>query len=136
MRYAVAYAAVLVTLLILDFAWLGSVGAAQFRRTLGDVMAPDVALAPALIFYLLYAAGIVYFALLPGLEGGAWTVALTRGVLFGFFAYMTYDLTSLAIIRNYTLGLALTDMVWGAVATGAAATAGFFVTQAVMRRFG
>ena len=136
MRYAVAYAATLVTLLVLDFAWLGTVGGAQFKRTLGDVMAPDVSFAAAIVFYLLYGVGILYFALLPGLADGAWTTALTRGLLFGFFAYMTYDLTSLAIIRNYTLSLALTDIVWGAVVTGAASTIGFFVTDAVMRRFG
>jgi uncharacterized membrane protein len=136
MRYAVAYAATLVALLALDAVWLGTVGGSLFKRTLGDVLAPDFAVVPALLFYAIYVVGILYFALLPGIDGASWSVALTRGVLFGFFAYMTYDLTNLATLRNYTLTLALTDMIWGALVTGAASTAGFFVTGYVTRRFG
>lgn len=135
MRYAVAYAATLVVLLVLDFAWLGTIGGSLFKRTLGDVLAPDMSVSVGIVFYLIYVVGILYFALLPGLEGQAWTLALTRGLLFGFFAYMTYDMTNLATLRNYTPTLALTDMAWGAFVTGAASTAGYFVTDAVMRRF-
>ena len=136
MRYAVAYAATLVALLVLDFAWLGTIGGSLFKRTLGDVLSPDMSLGTGLVFYLIYVLGILYFALLPGLDAASWSVALTRGMLFGFFAYMTYDLTNLATLRNYTPTLAIVDMTWGTVVTGAASTIGLFITDFVMRRFG
>ena len=136
MRIGVAYIATLVVLLILDFGWLGTVGAPLFKKTLGDVMAPTITVAPAVIFYLLYAAGIVYFAVLPGLDAGQWTTGLLRGALFGFFAYLTYDMTNLATLRNYTVGLALTDLAWGTIVTGVSAAAGTALTAFVLARFG
>ena len=48
--------------------------------------------------------------------------ALYAGALFGFFAYMTYDLTNLATLRAYTTSLALLDIAWGSAVS--AATAG------------
>ena len=137
MRYGVAYGATFVALLVLDFAWLGTIGGSLFKRTLGDSLTPDISYAAAIVFYVIYVIGILYFALLPALdEGAGWTVALTRGLLFGFFAYMTYDLTNLATLRNYTLGLALTDMAWGTIVTGAASAIGFAATTFAMQRFG
>ena len=136
MRTAVAYLSTLLAMLVLDFAWLGTVGGSLFKRTLGDVMAPQFSIAPAVIFYAVYVVGILYFATLPGLDSGDWTTALLKGALFGFFAYLTYDMTNLATLRNYSATLAMTDLVWGTVVTGAASTFGFFVTDYVMRRFG
>lgn len=136
MRFVILYLATAATLLVLDFAWLGTVGGAMFKKTLGDVMAPGVGITPAALFYLLYVVGILYFAALPGLEAGAWTTALVRGLLFGFFAYLTYDMTNLATLRNYTATLAVTDLAWGTVVTGASAAVGTAVTQYVMSRFG
>ena len=136
LRHVVAYGATLAAMLALDVAWLGTIGGPLFRRTLGDVLAPGFWVGAAGAFYLLYVAGILYFATSPAFEAGSWTVALTRGLLLGFFAYMTYDLTNLATIRTYTAALAVVDMAWGAVVTGAAATIGFWITDLVMRRFG
>ena len=46
------------------------------------------------------------------------------GALFGFFAYATYDLTNLAVIKNWSLSLTVLDMVWGTVLSGLATAAG------------
>ncbi|WP_131196679.1 DUF2177 family protein [Lichenihabitans psoromatis] len=136
LRLGTAYAATLVAMLVLDFAWLGTVGGPLFKRSLGDSLAPNFSLGAAGLFYLLYAAGIVYFALLPAFDAGSWSTALTRGLLLGFFAYMTYDLTNLATLRNYTVALAITDMIWGAIVTGASAAIAFWVADMAVKRFG
>jgi uncharacterized membrane protein len=56
-------------------------------------------------------------------------MAAAYGALFGFMGYMTYDLTNLATLRDWPLGLSLIDTAWGCFATGAAATAGKLVAD-------
>ncbi len=136
LRYGAAYVATLIVLLALDFAWLGTVGGPLFKRTLGDMLMPNFSVGPAVLFYVVYAIGIVYFAETVAFEGGDWTTALLRGALFGFFAYLTYDMTNLATLRNYTAGLAATDIIWGTVVTAVSATAGFWAAEFVIKRFG
>ena len=46
------------------------------------------------------------------------------GALFGFFAYSTYDLTNLAVVKNWPLGLTFIDMAWGTTVSAIAAAAG------------
>jgi uncharacterized membrane protein len=130
-RYAVAYISTLVVFFGLDLVFLSTIGGKLYKQTLGDVLNPDFKVAPAVAFYLLMMLGILYFVLGPALDEGRWQVAATRGALFGFFTYMTYDLTSQAIIRNWTFGLTITDLIWGTVLTAAAATGGYLITTAL-----
>ncbi|MBV8536693.1 MAG: DUF2177 family protein [Alphaproteobacteria bacterium] len=120
-----AYVAALVVMLALDFVWLSLTGGPLYRRTLGDLLLDKFNLAPAVIFYLLYGIGVVIFAVSPAFDAHAWTTALVRGVLFGIFAYATYDLTNQATLRNWSTVLTVADVTWGAVLTGTAATAAY-----------
>ena len=47
--------------------------------------------------------------------------------MFGFFAYATYDLTNLATLMNWPVGLSILDMAWGSLVSGASAVAGKLV---------
>lgn len=131
MRHAAAYGAALIVMGVVDAAYLYFIGGKTFRDTLGDVMLADFKPAPAVVFYLLYPIGILIFAVMPALGTGRWTQALTMGALLGFFVYMTYDLTNLATIRNWTTALAVQDIAWGTFVTGLTATAAFFAARMV-----
>jgi uncharacterized membrane protein len=131
MKLLVAYGATLVVFLAFDFAFLGTFGAKAYRSTLGDVMASQPNLVAAVLFYLLFVGGIVYFAVFDALRQDRWAVATQNGAIFGFLAYMTYDLTGLAVIRNWTWGLAAIDIAWGTVLTAVAATAGAMIAAKV-----
>jgi uncharacterized membrane protein len=83
-----------------------------------------------LAFYLLYAAGITYLVTLPALDADPmWSpiAGATRGAVLGLVAYGTYDLTSLAILRGWPVGVTVIDMVWGAIITGVSAGAAVWV---------
>ena len=73
---------------------------------------------------LLYPLGGVIFAVSPRANSSNWTMTLTMGGLFGFFAYATYDLTNLATLRHWPVGLSLIDMVWGTGLSAASAAGG------------
>jgi len=79
---------------------------------------------------LLYAAGLMAFVVLRQ-PAGEWKAAAAWGAAFGFVAYMTYDLTNLATLRDWPRALSLVDVAWGCVATGLAATAGRLVADRV-----
>ena len=119
-----AYVLTLVFFAIIDTVWLGVMGDRLYRPLIGPMLAENFRLAPAVVFYALYAAGLTLFAVLPGLAEGGWTKALLWGGLFGLFAYGTYDLTNLATLKTWSLKLSLIDMAWGmCVSAAACATA-------------
>jgi uncharacterized membrane protein len=131
MMYAVTYLAILLPFGMLDAVWLSLMGPRLYRPTLGDILLTNVNLPAAIAFYLIYPIGILVFATLPALKAGSAGPALMYGALFGLLAYATYDLTNQATLRNWNLQLTLADMAWGAVASGLAAAASFYITRAV-----
>ena len=131
MAYAAAYLIALVIFGVLDIAYLTTIGAKVFKDALGDILATDVRMGPAIAFYLLYPAGLVFFAIAPALRDASLSTALVNGALFGLFTYATYDLTNYATLRNWTLGLTIMDLAYGAAL--AAFTAA--VTYLIVERF-
>ena len=125
-KYLIAYGATLLVLLVLDFLWLGLVMREFYKTALAPIMRETPLIVPALLFYAVYAVGLTYFAALPGIDSGQWQRALLVGAAFGFFAYFTYDMTNYVTLKDFPLKVALVDVAWGAVVSGAAATAGYF----------
>jgi uncharacterized membrane protein len=129
MRFAVAYFATLVAFVGVDLVWLGLIAKNFYRREMGELLAVPFNMPAAAAFYLLYPLGVVLFAIQPAFASSSWTTALLLGVALGAFAYGTYDLTSLATIRNWSAKLAVVDMAWGAVLTGVAAAVGYLMAR-------
>ncbi|TFY97971.1 DUF2177 family protein [Ramlibacter rhizophilus] len=127
-RPALTYLAALLAFGLLDYVWLRHIAIDWYEAGMAHVLAPQPNWWAAGAFYLLYPAGVVFFAAWP--SEGDWTRALFLGALFGAFAYGTYDLTSLAVIRDWPVGLTLLDIAWGAVVSGAAAAAGAVALKA------
>jgi uncharacterized membrane protein len=119
------YAVSLVAFLILDFAWLGLIARGFYRRQLGELLSPDVRWSAAVVFYLIFVAGVVVFAVLPAVERGSLGRALLLGGFFGLVAYAAYDLTNLATLRGFPTLVAAVDMAWGTVLTAAVAGLGY-----------
>jgi len=133
LSWGLRYVTALVVLVGLDALWLGLVAQGMFRQALGDLLLDAPRWGAAGLFYLLYALGVVVFVVQPALRTHSWLAALGYGALFGFLAYMTYDLTNLTTIRVWTVRLAATDMAWGAVLTALAAAASFGVAAWVTK---
>lgn len=134
LKFSVAYGSAALTFLVLDAIWLSTMTGLLYRPVLGPILAEQVRLVPAIAFYVLFVAGIVYFGIGPALETGRWTTALLNGAVFGFLAYATYDLTNHATLELWTTKITLADMAWGSFVSGAASTAGFFAAQWIAGR--
>jgi uncharacterized membrane protein len=111
---------------VLDSVWLKSTSK-FYRRNLGHLLADKPHLGYAVVFYVLYIIGIVFFALRPALDGGSWPTALGYGAALGAFAYATYDLTNAATLRKWPLSIVVVDILWGTVLTGLATVVGWLV---------
>lgn len=129
MAYVIAYLACILVMGGLDFFWLSSTSALLYHRDLGPLLAEDPNMTVAVIFYLIYIAGVLIFAVRPALASGDWRTAALYGALFGFFAYATYDLTNFATLKGWSVRVTLLDMAWGAILTSATATAGALAAQ-------
>ncbi len=132
-RIAVLYGLATVVFVVVDMVWLMYLAKGFYRDALGDMLAARPNLAAAVPFYLLYVAGIVVFAALPGMRAQDWTTALWLGALLGLFAYGTYDLTNLATLRGWPVSMSIIDMLWGSVVTAAAATGGMLAASWLAR---
>jgi len=116
-------------LAVLDALWLGVIAKGWLAQQLGPLMREQIMLAPAILFYLLYAAGLGFFAVQPSLADGDWLRAAMVGAFFGLVAYGTYDLTNLATIRNWPLPMVIVDLVWGAVLSAVSAAGGVLLLR-------
>ena len=112
-RLLSVYAVTLPIFFAIDLVWLGVVAKAFYRRHLGHLLAAEVNWPAAIVFYLVFIAGIVLFAVRPALEAGSAMRALAYGALFGFFTYATYDLTNHATMRDWPAIVTAVDLAWG-----------------------
>ena len=109
----------------IDLVWLGWVASSFYQKHLGHLLRAEVVWAAALLFYAVYIAGIIVFAVLPGVEAGSLGRTLLLGAFLGFFAYATFDLTAMALIQGFTWVVVVVDLAWGTVLTASVAAAGF-----------
>jgi uncharacterized membrane protein len=109
----ITYVLTLITFLAIDMVWLTWAARATYVAEMGELIRKQPNLAAAVAFYLLYAAGLMFFAIMPGLKAGSIMQALGLGAGLGLIAYGTYDLTNLSVLNGYTLRIALIDLAWG-----------------------
>lgn len=98
---------------VIDLFWIGVVSINFYREQLGNLFAPTIVWQAALLFYVFYILAIIGFAVLPALKAHSLKKALLLGAGLGFTAYMTYDLTNLAVIRDWPLLMSVVDIAWG-----------------------
>ena len=128
MKWIIAYAAAAVSFGALDALWLRWAGPNLYRPALGELLAPSFRVAPAAVFYIAYIAGMVWFAVRPGIEQGV-PHAVLNGALLGALCYATYDLTNQATMKVWSTQVSAIDIAWGAAATALASGIAAFAVR-------
>lgn len=128
-----AYPFVIAAIVTLDLLWLGVLMKGFYQTRLGHLLSDTVVWPAAIVFYLVFAVGILVFAVLPGLSADSLARTLMLGALFGVVAYATYDLTNHATLKNWPMVVTVVDIAWGAALSALAAGVGWatasFFTQ-------
>lgn len=122
------YAIALPVFFVIDMIWLGLIAKNFYRSQIGALMKPDVNWAAVIIFYLVFISSLVVFVISPAMEKGSWTHALIFGALFGLVCYATYDLTNLAVAKDWPILITIVDLAWGAILAASVSIATYFIS--------
>jgi uncharacterized membrane protein len=114
-------------LIILDMIWQGLAAKSFYRKQLGHLTADGVNWPAAVLFYLLFAGGMLIFTVVPLAGKGSIGQVAFGGALFGLFAYSTYDLTNLATLRKWPVLVTVVDILWGMILTAVVSTVGWWI---------
>jgi uncharacterized membrane protein len=111
----------------IDMVWLTLIAKNFYAKQIGYLMAKNPNLLAALIFYLIFIAGLVFFVITPALEKKMWTQALLAGAFFGLVTYATYDLTNLATVKDWPIVITIIDLIWGTAVAAIVSTITYFI---------
>jgi len=114
---------------VLDMVWLGLAAKKFYGEQIGFLMRTNINWFAAIIFYLLFIAGLVFFVISPAVERKSWLNALFVGALFGLLTYSTYDLTNLATLKDWPLLLTVVDIIWGMVLSTSVSLISYFIAM-------
>ncbi len=128
-EYLRMYLIVLLSFVIIDLFWLGIVAKKLYRKYIGFLMRDKVYWPAAIIFYLLFIGGILFFAVLPGIERSSILYGTLSGGFFGFISYATYDLTNLATLKGWPKTITVIDLTWGTLLTGGTSALSLWMIQ-------
>jgi uncharacterized membrane protein len=126
-HYAKLYLLTVPVFLAVDLVWLGFIAKDFYRTNLGYVLSAQVNWPPAVLFYLLYIVGVLIFAVAPAIRQASVLKALLYGALFGFFTYMTYELTNMATIAHWPLKVVVIDILWGMMLSAIVAAISYYI---------
>lgn len=125
------YAIALPVFFAIDMLWLGLVAKNFYRSQIGFLLKDDVNWVAAILFYLLFIIGLIFFVVAPAMERESWMYALLVGALFGLITYATYDLTNLAMTKDWPLFVTIVDLVWGAVLAASVSTITYLIATKI-----
>lgn len=116
---------------LIDMLWLTVVAKSFYARQIGGLMKTDINWFAAIIFYLIFIFGLVVFVIYPAVTKGSWNHALLFGALFGFVCYATYDLTNLAVAKDWPLLVTVIDLLWGSILAASVSLITYFLTNKI-----
>ncbi len=115
--------------LSIDMIWLLVISKNLYAKYLGYLMTDQVRVGAAAIFYLIFVVGLLFFVITPALSKDSWTYALFAGMFFGLITYATYDLTNLAVVKDWPVAITIIDLLWGTFLSSTTATVSFLLIR-------
>ena len=103
---------------IIDVFWIYFVATPMYKQEVGALM--ELKVPPALIFYVIFLLGLIFFVINPNQNNTLINVFLI-GAFFGLVTYGTYDLTVYASMNIFSLKLVIADILWGMLLSGSVA---------------
>jgi len=112
MKTVYLYLGTLMIYVLLDLLFINLFAKSFIKRQVGSLLAVKPNWIAGLIFYFIFSAGILHFAVMPSLSLKA---ALWNGAFLGLLCYATYELVNKALLTGWPWALVLVDLIWGVV---------------------
>jgi len=123
------YVIAFIVFFAIDIVWLSVISKNLYAAQLGHLMSPRVNWLAALLFYLVFLVGLVFFVINPALVKGDWLFALLAGGFFGLVTYATYDMTNLATLKDWPVLITVVDLLWGTALNGITAVVTYLLAR-------
>ena len=121
-----------VTLLMIDGFWLICMGKKFYMKQLAHLMSINLMWLPVILFYAIYAYGILHFVLFSALaQSYKIETVFLNGAFLGFIAYAAYNLTNQATLNSWPVIITLVDLTWGTFMTGLVSMLSYLVIKAL-----
>jgi uncharacterized membrane protein len=117
---------------LIDLFWIGVIAKKLYQNQIGFLLKENFSIIPAIIFYLLFIAAILFFVINPALIKNSWQFVLFAGAFLGLVAYATYDLTNLSTIKDWPILLTIIDIAWGTILTAGTAIISYLLIHRVI----
>ena len=117
---------------IIDILWLGLLSKNLYQEKIGQLLKEDVNWTAAILFYLFFILGMLFFVIYPALVKRSWKYALFVGIFFGMTTYATYDMTNLATMKDWSVLITVVDILWGSFLCGATS----LIVYSIMSKWG
>lgn len=131
MQFILLYGIGLVVFSLLDVAWVRYTARLLYRSYAGHLMG-TVRVAPLVLFYLVFVLGLTFFATNPAVTAQSVWYAGVLGGLYGLVIYVSKNLESMASLRDWPVGLALADVVWGVIASAMTGLVTYGVVSSIL----
>jgi uncharacterized membrane protein len=125
------FAITFVVFMAIDLVWLGVIAKNLYSKYLGYIMTDHVNWGAAILFYVLFIVGLLFFVIHPALAKNSWMYALGAGALYGLLTYATYDLTNLATLKDWPITITIIDMIWGTTLAASTSIISYLILQKI-----
>ena len=122
MKYVKQFLIAALVFAIVDLIWLGILAWPVYKHFLSPFLRTPPHWGAASVFYVLFIIGMMIFAISPAITKKSLKYAAIFGAYYGFFTYMTYELTNLAVIQGWPIGIVPIDIIWGTILSGTVST--------------
>ena len=127
--FVVAVLLASIIFLIIDVIWLSFATKSFYRPLLGELISDKPVLWAAGLFYILYMFGMAVIVIQPCIEPSSLFKSLYMGFVFGLVAYGTYNLTNMAVIKDWSPTVVFVDMFWGGSLSAVSSTTGIYIAK-------
>ena len=127
MSIIASYFSMLIFFIFAEMIVLTNIMQPLFKKHIGFLMKEDTDFSIAAIFYLIYVAGVFWFATRAGIKSESYFAAVFSGAFLGLLAFGTYEITNYVILKDWKIELVIVDTLWGIIITGSMAYVGYKV---------
>jgi uncharacterized membrane protein len=115
---------------VLDLAWLNLIAKELYRKAGADRFAENADSRLAILFYVVFIAGLVYFVIYPAIDHGSIGDTVVRGVVYGLVAFALWDVVNVVLLDRFPAKMVPVDLIWGMVLAAATAAGTYSVWHA------
>ena len=127
MSIFITYIAMLFFFVTAEMIVLTNVMQPLFKKHIGFLMNEQTNFSVAAIFYIIYVAGVYWFATRAGIKSESSFICLFSGAFLGLLAFGTYEITNYVILKDWKISLVFVDTFWGIIITSSMSFVGYKV---------